>query len=102
MKSRTWVRNRPPPSTSGGIDQGRRAVFIEAQSTARYEDHWREERPSAAWWCGEVLLEEFLKPMDISQYQLAKDISVPPRRFNEIVVGKRAVTVDTALRLARC
>ena len=50
---------------------------------------------------GEVLLEEFLKPMDISQYQLAKDISVPPRRINEIVLGKRAVTADTALRLAR-
>ena len=50
---------------------------------------------------GEVLLEEFLKPMDISQYQLAKDISVPPRRINEIVLGKRAVSADTALRLAR-
>ncbi|MGH2669519.1 MAG: HigA family addiction module antitoxin [bacterium] len=50
---------------------------------------------------GEVLLEEFLKPMDISQYQLAKDISVPPRRINEIVLGKRGITADTALRLAR-
>ena len=50
---------------------------------------------------GEVLLEEFLGPMDISQYRLAKDISVPPRRINEIVHGKRAVTADTALRLAR-
>ncbi len=50
---------------------------------------------------GEVLLEEFLKPMGISQYQLAKDISVPPRRINEIVLGKRAVTADTALRLSR-
>lgn len=50
---------------------------------------------------GEVLLEEFLKPMDVSQYQLAKDISVPPRRINEIVLGKRAVTANTALRLAR-
>jgi len=50
---------------------------------------------------GEVLLEEFLRPLDISQYQLAKDISVPPRRINEIVLGKRAVTADTALRLAR-
>lgn len=50
---------------------------------------------------GEVLLEEFLKQMDISQYQLAKDISVPPRRINEIVLGKRGVTADTALRLAR-
>ena len=50
---------------------------------------------------GEVLLEEFLKPMGISQYQLAKDISVPPRRINEIVHGQRAVTADTALRLSR-
>jgi antitoxin HigA-1 len=50
---------------------------------------------------GEVLLEEFLEPMGLSQYRLAKDISVPPRRINEIVHGKRAVTADTALRLAR-
>ena len=50
---------------------------------------------------GEVLLEEFLKPLGISQYQLAKDISVPPRRINEIAHGKRAVTADTALRPAR-
>ena len=50
---------------------------------------------------GEVLLEEFLQPFGISQYRLANDISVPPRRINEIVHGKRAVTADTALRLAR-
>ena len=50
---------------------------------------------------GEVLMEEFLKPMGISQYRLAKDISVPPRRINEIVHGTRAVTADTALRLSR-
>jgi addiction module HigA family antidote len=50
---------------------------------------------------GEVLLEEFLKPLGVSQYRLAKDTSVPPRRINEIVQGKRAVTADTALRLAR-
>ena len=50
---------------------------------------------------GEVLLEEFLEPMEISQYRLAKDISVPPRRINEIVHGKRSVTADTALRLSR-
>jgi addiction module HigA family antidote len=50
---------------------------------------------------GEVLLEEFIKPLGISQYQVAKDIGVPPRRINEIVLGKRAVTADTALRLAR-
>jgi antitoxin HigA-1 len=50
---------------------------------------------------GEVLLEEFLKPMEISQYRLAKDISVPARRINEIVHGTRAVTANTALRLGR-
>lgn len=50
---------------------------------------------------GEVLLKEFLVPMKLSQYRLAKDIGVPPRRINEIVHGKRAVTADTALRLAR-
>ncbi len=50
---------------------------------------------------GEVLLEEFLKPMGISQYRLARDISVPPRRINEIVHGTRAITADTALRLSR-
>ena len=50
---------------------------------------------------GEILLEEFLEPMGISQYRLAKDISVSPRRINEIVHGKRAITADTALRLSR-
>jgi addiction module HigA family antidote len=50
---------------------------------------------------GEILMEEFLEPMGISQYRLAKDIKVPARRINEIVHGKRAITADTALRLAR-
>jgi len=50
---------------------------------------------------GEILMEEFLKPMNISQYKLAKDIHVAPRRINEIVHGLRAITPDTALRLAR-
>jgi antitoxin HigA-1 len=50
---------------------------------------------------GEVLLEEFLKPMGLSQNRLASDISVPPRRINEIVLGKRGITADTAPRLAR-
>lgn len=50
---------------------------------------------------GEILLEEFLAPMGISQYRLAMDISVPARRINEIVHGKRAISADTALRLAR-
>ena len=49
---------------------------------------------------GEILLEEFLKPMGLSQNQMANDIGVPPRRINEIIHGKRRVTADTALRLA--
>ena len=50
---------------------------------------------------GEILLEEFLKPMAVSQYRLAKATSVPARRINEIVHGKRAISADTALRLSR-
>jgi len=50
---------------------------------------------------GEILLDEFLNPMGISQYRLAKNISVPQRRIGEIVQGKRAITADTALRLGR-
>lgn len=50
---------------------------------------------------GEVLSEEFLKPMGLSQYRLAREVSVPPRRINEIVLQKRGITADTALRLGR-
>lgn len=50
---------------------------------------------------GEILLEEFLNPLEVSQYRLAKDISVPPRRINEIVHEKRGISADTALRLSR-
>ncbi len=50
---------------------------------------------------GEILMEEFLKPLGISQYRLAKDISVPARRINEIVQGTRSISADTALRLSR-
>lgn len=50
---------------------------------------------------GEILLEDFLKPMLMSQYRLARAISVPPRRINEIIHGKRRITADTALRLGR-
>lgn len=50
---------------------------------------------------GEILLEEYLKPMRISQYRLAKDINVDPRRINEIIHGQRSIMADTALRLAR-
>lgn len=50
---------------------------------------------------GEILHEEFLRPLGLSQYRLAKDTGVPPRRINEIVFGKRGITADTALRLGR-
>ena len=50
---------------------------------------------------GEILLEEFLKPMNLSQNKLAKEIQVPPRRINEIVLGKRSITADTAIRLGK-
>jgi addiction module HigA family antidote len=50
---------------------------------------------------GEILLEEFLKPLSVSQYKLAKELGVPPRRINEIVHGQRRISADTALRLAR-
>ncbi|RIL04476.1 MAG: addiction module antidote protein, HigA family [Proteobacteria bacterium] len=50
---------------------------------------------------GEILAKEFLEPLEVSQYRLAKDISVPPRRINEIVHGTRSISADTALRLAR-
>jgi len=50
---------------------------------------------------GEMLVEEFVKPLGITQYRLAKDIGVPPRRINEIVHGKRAITTDTAFRLSQ-
>ena len=50
---------------------------------------------------GEILMEEFLTPMGISQYRLSRDISVPPRRINQIVHGTRSVTADTALRLGK-
>ena len=65
-------------------------------STITERDH-RLHNPHA----GEILLGEFLEPMELSQSALARAINVPPRRINEIVLGKRAVTADTDLRLAR-
>ncbi len=62
----------------------------------------RTARPSLApVHPGEVLMEEFMVPHGLSQYRVARDLSVPPRRINELVHGKRAVSADTALRLAR-
>lgn len=64
-------------------------------------DHGAGCRKRAPIHPGEVLREEFLSPLGISQYRLAKDVNVPPRRINEIVRGSRAISVNTALRLAR-
>jgi len=61
----------------------------------------RRKQPLPPVHPGEILLLEFLKPMELSQYALAKAIGVPPRRINEIALGKRAVSADTALRLGR-
>jgi len=64
-------------------------------------DRRKAERDFGAIHPGEILLYDFLEPMGISQYRLAKDISVPQRRISEIVQGKRSVSADTALRLGR-
>lgn len=61
----------------------------------------KKARPIPPIHPGEILQEEFLDPLALSQYRLARDMNVPPRRINEIVHGKRAITADTALRLAR-
>ena len=66
-----------------------------SSTTTHERDHLPNPHP------GEILLEEFLKPMGISQNALARAVHVPPRRINEIVLGKRDVTADTDLRLAR-
>jgi antitoxin HigA-1 len=64
-----------------------------------FEEHNMSKRELEPIHPGEILLEEFLNPMDITQYRLAKDISVDPRRINEIVHGKRSISADTAIRL---
>ena len=73
------------------------ARMTSRSSTTTHESRRTEDQITP----GEVLLEEFLRPLGISQYRLAHSISVPPRRINEIVHGSRAITADTALRLAR-
>lgn len=66
-----------------------------SESSTTMTDHLPNPHP------GDILLEDFLKPMGLSQNALARAVNVPPRRINEIVLGKRAVTADTDLRLAR-
>jgi addiction module HigA family antidote len=70
-------------------------------STTTTNKRTQKTEPLANPTPGEILLEEFLKPMGVSQNGLARAIRVPPRRINEIVLGKRAITADTDLRLAR-
>lgn len=73
--------------------------LISSNASRKYQEKMAKKLPNIH--PGEVLLEEFLKPMEISQSHLAREISVPPRRINEIVLGKRSISSDTALRLAR-
>ena len=76
----------------------------DAYDVAIVDYHWGDNmrtKKIAPVHPGEILMEEFLKPMSISQYRLAKDISVPARRVNEIVHGQRAISADTALRLGK-
>ncbi len=79
---------------------GKEAMLTTLRSPTIIEERDMDERlPNIH--PGEILLEEFLKPLALSQNRVARDLGVPPRRINEIVLGKRAVTADTALRLAR-
>jgi addiction module HigA family antidote len=83
--------------TSGAsASAGRKEMpFMSASSTIMNDDQLPNPHP------GDILLEEFLQPMELSQNALARAVHVPPRRINEIVLGKRQVTADTDLRLSR-
>src|SRR5579864_4515601 len=86
-----WLTTRPMASASTGAKEARtmsRSSIITAELLPNPHP-------------GEILLQEFLRPMALSQTALARAIGVPPRRINEIVLGKRAITADTDLRLAR-
>src|SRR5579864_1589141 len=86
-----WLTTRPMASASTGAKEARtmsRSSIITAELLPNPHP-------------GEILLQEFLRPMALSQTALARAISVPPRRINEIVLGKRAITADTDLRLSR-
>src|SRR5262245_59103751 len=82
--------------TSGAsVSDGRRAARKRSKSSTTTTDQLPNPHP------GEILMEEFLRPMALSQTAVARAIGVPPRRINEIALGKRAITADTDLRLAR-
>jgi antitoxin HigA-1 len=80
---------------------GKKAMFSTSKSSIITSRWTMAENKLPPLHPGEVLLEEFLKPMGLSQNRLALDLRVPPRRINEIVLGRRRLTPDTALRLAR-
>jgi addiction module HigA family antidote len=91
-------------STTNGVfvSSGETATLTKSRSrTITEERQLMAKRKMAPIHPGEILQEEFLKPLGISQYRLATDVSVPPRRINEIVHGKRGISADTAIRLAR-
>jgi addiction module HigA family antidote len=90
-------------STSSGASAsaGIKATHMESKSWTIIEEIDMKTKKMDPIHPGEILNEDFLKPMEISQYRLAKDISVPARRINEIVHGTRSITADTALRLGR-
>jgi len=98
-----WANTASEPTTNGepasAGSAGTPTTWRSRTTTERMKTMARKAHPPVH--PGEILLEEFLEPMNLSQYRLAKDISVPARRINEIVHGKRGITADTALRLAR-
>ena len=88
------VKPRPSPTGGGWSATALRAIRRAVHRGRITNAQWRPRG-------SEILLEEFLKPLALSQYQLAKEIGVPARRINEIVHGQRRISADTALRLAR-
>jgi addiction module HigA family antidote len=80
---------------------GQKAMHMKSKSLTITKEKSASERRMPPVHPGEILLKEFLKPLGLSQYRLAKGLSVPARRINEIVLGVRSITADTALRLAR-
>ncbi len=90
-------------STTNGVSAscGRTETHMKSKLSITTEEEAMDDRKLPPIHPGEILLEEFLKPFGVSQYRVAKDIGVPPRRINEIVHGRRSITADTALRLAR-
>jgi antitoxin HigA-1 len=90
-------------STNSGefVSHGKAVTPTTSKSSTTIEEIPMSKRDFPPIHPGEILLAEFLEPLAISQYRLAKDIGVTPRRINEIVHGRRAITADTALRLGR-